>query len=86
MSIIAMKSQCISRIRADVVNKSDLVLSDYKTRFRSSQRFLSGECYFSCRKLVFQKKFKSVMNRNLVENQSLLEDVKSSLPEADHTY
>ena len=37
MSVVAMESQCINTITKHLVDKSDFVLSDHKTRCKSLQ-------------------------------------------------
>ena len=37
MSVVAMESQCMKTIMIHLVDKSDFILSDHKTRYKSLQ-------------------------------------------------
>ena len=60
MSIFAMKSQCMKTIMAHLVDKSDFILSDHKTRCKffaviPVELAKSEDCDFSCIKLAIHK-------------------------------
>ena len=38
MSVVAMESQCMNAIRTHLVDKSDFIISDHKTRCKSFQQ------------------------------------------------
>ena len=57
MSTVAMESQCMKTIMIHLVEKSDFILTDHKTRYKSFLLELvkSVDCDFSCAMLAFQK-------------------------------
>ena len=69
MSVFAMEAQCMKTIMMHLVDKSDFILSDYKTRYKSLQQFQLS--LRSLRTVIFpaltlpSRKFQSVVNTNL---------------------
>ena len=71
MSVVAMESQCMEIIMKHLVDKSDLILSDHKTRYKSLQLFQLSlqsleDCDFPALSLA-SRKFKLVVITNLAK-------------------
>ena len=56
MSVVAMESQCMKTIMIHLVDKSDFILSDYKTTLQIFPVIRKSEgCDFSCTKFILLK-------------------------------